>query len=238
MASHPNNPTQKETNLLRNVINLGEAPSCASDLEAAFQAITLDSQPTEAFGVGRAVLSGEGKEAKSLFPSIMMLRDGTLTLKNSNGPEILLGKGEAASLPAGSFAWKAQAADCVILTIHQENAPVSFTKLDLDHPMAPGGAPNAALLTTPAPTTFRYEFQGDDPLAWGIWATTPYARHPITYSFSELMMLRKGEVTLSNPDEGSVTFVAGDIFLVRCGAVAAWHNPVDLQKLWIIHSPN
>jgi len=69
-------------------------------------------------------------------------------------------------------------------------------------------------------------------------SATPYARPPITYSFSELMMLRKGEVTLSNPDEGSVSFAAGDIFLVRPGAVAAWENPIDLQKLWIIHSPN
>ncbi len=157
---------------------------------------------------------------------------------DSNGFKIVLAKGEAASLPASSFAWKAHAADCVILTIHQGTAPVSFTKLDLDHPMVPGGAPNAALLTTPAPMTLRYEFQGDDPLSWGIWSATPYARHPITYSFSELMMLRKGEVILSNPDEGSVSFAAGDIFLVRPGAVAAWENPIDLQKLWIIHSPN
>ncbi|KAB2662496.1 cupin domain-containing protein [Brucella tritici] len=227
---------QKDFNLLRNVINLGVAPSCASDLEAAFQAITLDGQSTEPFGVGRAVLSGEGQDVKSLFPSIVMLRDGALTLIDRDGCEIVLAKGEAASLPGCTFSWKARAADCVILTIHEENAPASFTKLDLDHPMATGGAPNAALLTTPAPTTYRHEFQSDDPLAWGIWATTPYARHPITYSFSELMMLRKGEVTLSNPDEGSVTFVAGDIFIIRPGAVAAWDNPSDLHKFWIVHS--
>ncbi len=226
---------QKDFNLLRNVINLGVAPSCASDLEAAFQAITLDGQSTEPFGVGRAVLSGEGKGTKSSFPSIVMVREGSLSLVDSNGFEIVLAKGEAASLPASTFAWKAQAADCVILTIHRGIASVSFTKLDLDHPMVPGGAPNAALLTTPPPTTHRHEFQSDDPLSWGTWATTPYARHPITYSFSELMMLRNGEVTLSNPDEGHVTFAAGDIFLIRPGAIAAWSNPTDLQKFWIIN---
>ncbi len=232
------NPLQKVLNLLKNVINLGIAPSCAADLEAAFQALTLNGQSTEPFGVGRAVLSGEGKGTKSLFPSIVMVREGSLSLVDSNGFEIVLAKGEAASLPASSFAWKAQTADCVILTIHQGTAPVSFTKLDLDHPMVPGGAPNAALLTTPAPTTHRHEFQSDDPLSWGIWATTPYARHPINYSFSELMMLRKGDVTLSNPDEGSVSFAAGDIFLIRPGAIAAWSNPTDLQKFWIIHEPD
>ncbi len=142
-----------------------------------------------------------------------MVREGSLSLVDSNGFEIVLAKGEAASLPASSFAWKAQAADCVILTIHQGTAPVSFTKLDLDHPMVPGGAPNAALLTTPAPTTHRHEFQSDDPLSWGIWATTPYARHPINYSFSELMMLRKGDVTLSNPDEGACLLRQGTFSL-------------------------
>lgn len=49
-------------------------------------------------------------------------------------------------------------------------------------------------------------------------------------------MLRKGEVTLSNPDEGSATFAAGDIFLVRPGAVAAWDNSSDLEKFWVIRT--
>lgn len=229
---------QKEPNVLRNVINLGVAPSCGSGLETAFRAISLNGQSTEPFGFGRAILSGQGTGVESLFSSIIMLRDGALNIRDNNGLEITLTQGEVASLPAGIFSWEARAADCVILTIHQDSLSVSFGKLDLDYPMSPGGAPNPALLTTPAPTTSRHEFQSDDPIAWGIWATTPYARHPITYSFSELMMLRKGEVTLSNPDEGNVTFVAGDIFLVRPGAVAAWDNPSDLEKFWIIHSPS
>lgn len=222
--------------MLRNVINLGIMPSCASDLEAAFRAIGLNGHATEPFSFGRAVLSGEGRKAKSLFSSIIMLRDGALTIRLDGGTEIALAKGEVASLPAGAFSWKADTADCVILVLHQDNPQVSFVKLDLDHPMSPGGAPNAALLTTPAPRTVRHEFQRDGLLSWGTWATTPYARHPITYSFSELMMLRKGEVALSNPDEGSVTFTAGDIFLVRHGAVAAWNNPSDVEKFWVIRT--
>lgn len=238
MVLHQNNPIQKDPEMLRNVINLGVSPPCASDLEEAFRAISLDGQSTEPFGFGRAILSGEGTGVNSPFSSFIMLCDGALTIQDGNGLEIALTKGEVGSLPAGVFSWRAHAADCVILTIHQECPGASFAKLDLDHPMSSGGAPNPALLTTPAPTTSRHEFQSDDPLAWGVWATTPYARHPITYSFSELMMLRKGKVTLSNPEEGCVTFTAGDIFLVRPGAVAAWDNPSDLEKFWIIHSPN
>lgn len=222
--------------MLKNVINLGTAPSCASDLKTAFQTIGLNELATEHFGFGRAVLSGNGKEAESRFSSIIMLRDGTLTIQDSDGAEITLTKGEVASLPAGVFSWDAKSADCVILVLHQDNPQLSLAKLDLDHPMTPGGAPNAALLTTSAPQTVRHEFQGEDLLSWGTWATTPYARRPITYSFSELMMLRKGEVTLSNPDEGSATFAAGDIFLVCSGAVAAWDNPVDLEKFWVIRT--
>src|SRR5690606_15371100 len=92
------NTLQKVLDLLKNVINLGIAPSCAADLEAAFQALTLNGQSTEPFGVGRAVLSGEGKGTKSLFPSIVMVREGSLSLVDSNGFEIVLAKGEAASL--------------------------------------------------------------------------------------------------------------------------------------------
>ncbi|MEJ5022718.1 cupin domain-containing protein [Ochrobactrum vermis] len=222
--------------MLKNVINLGTAPSCASDLKTAFQTIGLNEQATEHFGFGRAILSGNGKDAESRFSSIIMLRDGALTIRDNNGTEIRLTKGEVANLPAGVFSWDAKSADCIILVLHQDNPQLFPAKLDLEYPMSSGGAPNAALLTTPAPQTARHEFQSEDLLSWGTWATTPYARHPITYSFSELMMLRKGEVTLSNPVEGSATFVAGDIFLVRPGAVAAWDNPSDLEKFWVIRT--
>lgn len=222
--------------MLKNVINLGAAPSCASDLKKAFQIICLNEPATQPFCFGRAILSGHGKEAESRFSSIIMLRNGILAIRDSNGAELTLSKGEVAHLPAGTFSWDAKSADCVILVLHRDNPQLSLAKLDLDYPMSPGGAPKAELLNTPAPQTARHEFQSENSLSWGTWATTPYARRPITYSFSELMLLRKGEVTLSNPDEGSATFAAGDIFLVCPGAVAAWSNPVDLEKFWVIRA--
>ncbi|MGH6763634.1 MAG: cupin domain-containing protein [Phyllobacterium sp.] len=222
--------------MLRNVVNLGAEPSCASDLEKALRAIGLATPSTEPVGFGRALLSGEGTNAESLFSSVIMLRDGALTLKDADGTVISLHKGEAANLPAGQFSWSAEAVDCVILLLRQDNPQVVLSRLDLDHPMSPGGAPNAALLTTPAPQTVRHEFHDKDALSWGLWATTPYARRPITYSFTEVMMLRKGEVILSNPEEGSVTFRTGDIFLVRPGAIAGWNNPSDLEKFWLIRT--
>lgn len=222
--------------MLRNVINLGTEPSCASDLGEALRAIGSAAPTNEPFGFGRALLSGDGAGAESPFSSILLLRDGALTLKDPDGTVIALHKGEAACLPAGQLSWCAEAADCVILLLRQDNPQLVLSKLDLDHPMSPGGAPNAALLTTPAPQTLRHEFHDNDALSWGIWATTPYARRPITYSFAELMMLRRGEVVLSNPEEGSATFRAGDIFLVRPGAIAGWDNPIDLEKFWLIRT--
>ena len=222
--------------MLRNVINLGAEPSCASDLGEAFRVIGSATPTTEPFGFARALLSGEGANAESPFSSIILLRDGTLTLQDADGTVIPLLKGEVATLPAGPLSWSAETADCVILLLSEDNPQLALSKLDLDHPMSPGGAPNAALLTTPAPQTLRHEFHDQDALSWGIWATTPYARRPITYSFAELMMLRRGEVILSNPEEGSVTFRAGDIFLVRPGAIASWDNPIDLEKFWLIRT--
>ncbi|MFD1326353.1 cupin domain-containing protein [Mycoplana ramosa] len=219
--------------MLRNIINLGTEPSCAADLGEAFRAIGSATPANEPLGFGRALLSGAGADAESLFSSIVLLREGALTLKDADGTEIGLRKGDAASLPAGRLSWRAEAADCVIVLLRQDNPPLALSRLDLDHPMSAGGAPNAALLTTPAPQTSRHEFHDQGALSWGIWATTPYARHPITYSFTELMMLRRGEVILANPEEGSVTFRAGDIFIVRPGAIAGWDNPSDLDKFWL-----
>lgn len=226
---------QKEFNVLKNVINLGDLPARISDLGTAFNDIS-EQKAGSSFGFGRVVLNGCGDDARCAFSSILILRDGKLIIENPEGTKIELQKGEVVTLPAANFSWTADAAECVILVFHQDNPTVSFAKLDLDHPMSPGGAPNAALLTTAAPDTARYEFQDEGLLSWGVWATTPYARQAITYSFAEMMMLRKGEVTLSNSEEGSVTFSAGEIFLVLPGAIAAWDNPTDLQKFWVIRS--
>ncbi|MGX5844938.1 cupin domain-containing protein [Mesorhizobium sp. ArgA1] len=219
--------------MLTNVFNLCNMPSSGSNLAKALEAIVQDGSTTEPFGFGRALLSGDG-DANGRFPTIVMVRTGQLTVRacHSNS-ELILAKGEVASVPTGALSWSAEDADCVLVVLYGELPHVPFARLNLDHPMSPGGAPNAALLTTPSPNTVRHEFQRFGPFSWGTWATTPYARHPITYSFSELMMLRKGEVTLSNPDEGSVTFTAGDIFLVKQGAVAAWENPCDVEKFWV-----
>ncbi len=222
--------------MLNNVIDLGAVPSCASDLEEALRSIGLAAPANDPFDCGRALLTGEGADAEIPFSSIIILRDGALTLKDAAGNAVSLRKGEIATLPAGRLSWSADGADCVILLLRQDNPQLALSKLDLDHPMAPGGSPNPALLTTPAPQTLRHEFHDGDAASWGTWSTTPYARRPLTYSYSELMMLRRGEVTLANPEEGSLTFRAGDIFLVRPGATVSWDNPTDLEKFWFIRS--
>ena len=221
--------------MLKNVVNLGALPSCASDLEIAFQIIDATTPAKEPFGFGRALLSGNEKSSANPFSSVILLRAGTLTLKSTDGTTISLEKGEAANLPAGELVWSADNADCVILVLRQDNPELKLSKLNLDQPMSPGGAPNPALLTTPAPQTTRYEFFEQDKISWGVWATSPYARHPLQYTFAEVMMLSKGEVTLAN-DEDSATFVTGDIFLVQPGACVSWQNTVDLEKFWLIRS--
>lgn len=211
-------------------------PSCASDLETAYNTIDAATPVNEPIGFGRALLSGKEKNTVNPFSSVIILRSGSLTVQTPDGISVSLQKDEVANLPAGQLTWSAEDADCVILLLREDNPQLTLSKLDLEHPMLPGGAPNAALLTTAAPQTSRYEFYDTDALSWGIWATTPYARRPITYSFAEVMMLRKGEVTFSNPDEGSATFKAGDIFMIKPGAVASWDNTIDLEKFWLIRS--
>ncbi len=221
---------------MKNVINLGTEPACASELGKVFRAIHDATPTTSPLGFGRAQLSGQGTDAICPFSSVILLRSGILVLNDNSGTTISLGKGEAATLAPGALSWNAEAADCVILMLRQDNPQVALAKIDLDHPMVSGGAPNAAFLTTPMPQTKRHEFHDAGALSWGIWATTPYARRPITYSYSEVMMLRKGDVTFTNPDGESERFHAGDVFIVQTGAVASWDNHSDVEKFWLIRT--
>ena len=222
--------------MLKNVIDLGREASCASTLAQALEAIDRATAPQQALGFGRALLSGQAERADCPVSSIVLLRSGTLALAGAEGVSLTLGGGDAATLPSGPLSWSAEAADCVILLLRGDNPQVELARIDLDHPMSAGGAPNPALLTTPPPRTSRHAFHDEGALSWGIWATTPYARRPNTYSYSEVMMLRKGEVVLSAPEGEDVTFRAGDIFIVRASATVAWSNPSDLEKFWLIRT--
>lgn len=220
--------------MLKDVIDLGAEPSCAATLHQAFRIIHDGTAASQTIGFGRAVLSGSATETNCPFTSLLMLRDGHLTLKDDSGTTMRLGKGDVTVLPAGHYSYHAEAADCIILMLRRDNPAVAFSMVDLNHAMSSGGAPNAALLTTPAPQTSRYEFHDEGAVSWGIWRATPYARRHLTYAFSEVMMLRKGEVIFTDPDGQSIRFGAGDIFIVRSGAVVSWDNPSELEKFWLI----
>lgn len=222
--------------MLSNVINLGAEPICAHDLQCAMSAIRTATAPEEYFGYGRAILTAPESSAKLECSTLIILRGGVLTLKTTDGEPLILCKGEVATLPAGEIMISAEAAECIIIPLYHDNPKLILEKLDLDHPMSTGGSPNPELLTSDLPETARHEFYDCEDLSWGIWKATPYSRRVMTYSFYEIMALLSGEVTFANPDEGSVTFSAGDILLVRPNAVASWDNAVNLEKFWVIRS--
>lgn len=222
--------------MLSNVINLGAEPVCAHDLQQAMSAIYNATAAGDFFGYGRALLSAQAANATCKYSAVIIMQNGTLSLETADGIALKLLQGDIANVPAGDIRWSAENADCVIILLHHDNPELTLTKLDLSHPMSEGGGPNPALLTSAVPETARHEFYDTDELSWGTWRTTPYTRRPLKYTFSEIMALRSGEVTFDNPEESSVTFSAGDIFLVRPDAVASWNNPVNLEKFWLIRT--
>lgn len=218
--------------MIRNIVDLGNAAPVKGDLVTVLAALEAERE----LPALRAALEGEG--ADTLAHGVMIFtRAGSITLQQCDAT-ITLQPGEVASVAAGLLNWKAEEADIILVALNLGGETCPFAKLDLGRDLQPGGQPNAALLTTPMPETSRAEIFEAKQLSWGLWSATPYDRSTITYSFSELMYLQAGSVTLGNAEEGYQSFGAGDVFIVHRGAKASWSNAETVRKLWLIHSPD
>ncbi len=112
--------------------------------------------------------------------------------------------------------------------------------IDTEAALTPSDGPSAALLIGAAPQQSEKLFYVDasGQFSVAIWATTPYARIPVSFGRHELMYLLTGEVTLTVAGEAPRTYRAGDVFFVPKGCVVNWVSTVDLRKIYCAVVPS
>lgn len=73
------------------------------------------------------------------------------------------------------------------------------------------------------------------PLAVGIWECT-VGKFRGTYPSSELCVIRKGRVTITDDNGMQTTFGPGDSFFVAQGETVTWEIHEAIQKCFFIHA--
>lgn len=217
------------------IVDLGrldpvEAPADGL-FSTALAGLTLGA--AEGLACGRLLAQGLG-EAGLAATVTVVLRAGLLRLEGA-GADLTLQPGEAAVIGKGTrAAWRAEAADLVVICDFAAEPRQLVARHDLAHGLQPGAGPDAALLRSAPPQIGHHGFFAEASLSSGLWAASPYDRAPIDYRFSEAMYLLEGSVTPYDDTGASCRFEAGDVFVILAGARAGWRNPQAVRKLYVI----
>lgn len=114
--------------------------------------------------------------------------------------------------------------------------PAKPLKIDFAHPLPPSSPPAAAVLLTPAPRAWSETLFSAANLRIGLWQCEPYARKQVQPSYSELMFILEGAVTLT-PEQGEACVVnAGEVVVVPSGTTNAWGSEQTVRKVFCILS--
>ena len=85
-----------------------------------------------------------------------------------------------------------------------------------------------------------YFAEDNEPISAGVWESDPKPRedgkepefHTATYT--ELMCILEGSVTIADPSGKVETFEAGDVVIVPRGARTEWRQTEYVKKYWVI----
>ena len=89
-----------------------------------------------------------------------------------------------------------------------------------------------------APTmkTWLEHVSEDGKLLTGFWEATP-GTYRVTYNADEMVHMFEGKATLKDDDGNSVTYKAGDSFLVKAGFKGTWKTEQTVRKIFAISVP-
>ncbi len=68
----------------------------------------------------------------------------------------------------------------------------------------------------------------------GVWECAPCREEYESYPVHEMMTVKSGSVTLTDPGGRAETYTAGDTFFVVKGAKCTWENTETLKKFYMI----
>lgn len=206
---------------------------------AGRRALHLDDGPVTAGAL--RLRPGAGQVAGQAADEFLHVVAGAVSLE-VGAQQFELAAGQSIAIASGAaFGWRCTQPTVLIYLRHAATAAASAGAFAMDPATdrKPSGAPLAELLTTPTPHCRNHTqyASADGAFVCGVWDSTPYARHAMTYGHHELMHLLEGAVTLADDAGEMATFAEGDVVLVRRGARCSWFSDCHVTKVFAIYRP-
>ncbi|WP_438971778.1 cupin domain-containing protein [Methylophaga sp.] len=85
----------------------------------------------------------------------------------------------------------------------------------------------------PSMTTWLEHVPEDGKFLTGFWEATP-GTYQVTYNADEMVHMFEGKASLTDQDGNSVTYSAGDSFLVEAGFKGKWRTEETVRKIFAI----
>ncbi|SER49461.1 Predicted enzyme of the cupin superfamily [Pseudomonas sp. NFACC02] len=114
------------------------------------------------------------------------------------------------------------------------NMPKMPVRLDLSRSLSETSPPPASVLLTPTPKAWSETLFSVANLRIGLWQCEPYARKQVEPSYTELMFILEGAVTLSAEQGSRHVVSAGETVVVPRGATNAWTSEETVRKVFCI----
>ena len=94
--------------------------------------------------------------------------------------------------------------------------------------------PDKVLAGDPTFTTWSQVESRGGAISAGVWEATPGLTKSIKGERFEFCLLLEGEVELSEDDGETVTYRAGDAFVMKPGFVGTWKTVRTVRKIYVV----
>lgn len=106
--------------------------------------------------------------------------------------------------------------------------------IDLGDGVISKAKPEMLLAGDPTFTTWNQDESRDGAIMAGVWQATPGTTKSIKGEKFEFCMLLKGAVELTEEGGETVTYRAGDSFVMKPGFVGTWKTLETLRKIYVV----
>lgn len=106
--------------------------------------------------------------------------------------------------------------------------------VDLGEGVISHAIPERLLAGNPIFTTWNQAHSHDGSVSAGVWQATPGLTKSIKGDRFEFCFLLEGEVELTEDDGETVTYRAGDAFVMKPGFIGTWKTVSTVRKIYVV----
>lgn len=178
---------------------------------------------------------------------MMVVLEGSITIKDKTGHEETFRSGESFIIPKGTeCAWKQYETTRKFYAIYDnaesrtiETADLAAIRVDYSAELTRVEGHDPALYLSDVPDMGMQILYADpdNKFIAGLWDCSPMKRVATTIERSELMHILQGSGSITNADGVVFKFQAGDTFLVPVGMGYQWENHEYVKKVFCSYTP-